>query len=174
MYGIAKGGAQRRQPVHTGIAVNNFNFNFHLLNSVVSNFLCGDRYPLFRYDGKKGIQNNANFGSRVYFLRRCPNWRQLKDKQDTTRTLKTLWDMSILCCIFHIIMKGHARALNNGNKTWRQVKRYDNANYNAIFRIGAFDECIALKGVKRIWGYVVRLRGWTFSSPQTTHGCMFT
>jgi hypothetical protein len=28
MYGIAKGGAQRRQPVLTGIVVNNFNFNF--------------------------------------------------------------------------------------------------------------------------------------------------
>jgi hypothetical protein len=28
MYGIAKGGAQRQQPVLTGIVVNNFNFNF--------------------------------------------------------------------------------------------------------------------------------------------------
>jgi hypothetical protein len=39
---------------------------------------------------KKGIQNYAKFGARVCFLRRCPNWRQLKDTPHTARTLKNL------------------------------------------------------------------------------------
>jgi hypothetical protein len=148
----------------------------HLFSSMVSNFLCGDRYPLFRYDGKKrGYKIMQNLALEFYFLRRCPsNWRQLKYTPYTTRKLKTLWDMNILYCIFPIITKGHARALHNGNKTWRQIRRYDNANHNAIFRICAFDECIALKGGKKIWGYVVGLRAWKSSSPQTTRGRMFT
>jgi hypothetical protein len=44
----------------------------------------------FALMAKKDIQNYAKFGTRVYFLRKCPNWRQLKDTQDTTRALKTL------------------------------------------------------------------------------------
>jgi hypothetical protein len=47
MYGIAKGEAQRRQPVLTGIAINNFNFNrasFKIASPMLDSFAYGQSF----------------------------------------------------------------------------------------------------------------------------------
>jgi hypothetical protein len=69
MYGIAKGGAQRRQPVLTGNVVNNFNFNFNIDNmkfgtatlwsiaNALSRILRKERYTLPSMWWAQGAEN---------------------------------------------------------------------------------------------------------------------